>query len=159
APDARRRGDRVVGGGSGIGCGEPRDPAVRSGGNRPVASRVREISHPVCPVESGMSVESVVIGIDVGTQGARVVAHDSDGTLVASEAERFVGDWSGPEQQPDEWWSAVAQCSRRLTVSLGDREIAGVSVTSTSGTVVPLDAAWQPLAPALMYSDRRAADV
>jgi len=106
-----------------------------------------------------MKAKAVVIGIDVGTQGARVVAHDPGGMLIASETERFVGDWSGPEQQPEEWWSAVTQCSRRLTGSLGDREIAGVSVTSTSGTVVPLGAAWQPLAPALMYSDRRAAEV
>ncbi|MEZ4504532.1 MAG: hypothetical protein R2848_01430 [Thermomicrobiales bacterium] len=63
-----------------------------------------------------MKAEAVVIGIDVGTQGARVVAHDPGGTLVASEAERFVGDWSGPEQQPEEWWSAVAHCSRRRRV-------------------------------------------
>ncbi len=31
-------------------------------------------------------------------------------------------------------------------------------MTSTSGTVIPLDAAFQPVAPALMYSDRRAAE-
>ncbi len=58
-----------------------------------------------------MSREPVVIGIDVGTQGARVVAHDPTGKLVASESERFAGDWSGPEQNPDDWWEAVARSS------------------------------------------------
>lgn len=106
-----------------------------------------------------MSAEPVVLGVDVGTQGARVVAHDPSGGLVHAEAERFAGDWSGPEQDPKEWWAAVLGCLARLTTKLGDREIAGISVTSTSGTVIPLDADGKPVAPALMYSDRRAADV
>jgi sugar (pentulose or hexulose) kinase len=43
--------------------------------------------------------------------------------------------------------------------TLDVRAIDGVSVTSTSGTVLPLDSAWQPIGGALMYSDRRAANV
>ncbi|MCO5220617.1 MAG: FGGY-family carbohydrate kinase [Thermomicrobiales bacterium] len=106
-----------------------------------------------------MSAQPVVIGIDVGTQGARAVAHDSTGRLVASESERFAGDWSGPEQHPSDWWTAVTAVLTRLTNQLGNREVAGISVTSTSGTVLPLDTDWQPVAQALMYGDRRSADV
>jgi sugar (pentulose or hexulose) kinase len=106
-----------------------------------------------------MSDAPVVLGIDVGTQGARVVAHEPSGALVHSASERFTGDWSGPEQHPDVWWTAVSICLQRLTSHLSVREIAGISVTSTSGTVLPLGIDWQPVAPALMYSDRRSAEV
>jgi sugar (pentulose or hexulose) kinase len=103
--------------------------------------------------------EPVVIGIDVGTQGARVVAHDPTGALIVSESERFAGNGLGEEQDPVDWWRAVVANLRRLIPRLTGRDIAGISVTSTSGTVIPLDTDWNPIAPALMYSDRRASDV
>lgn len=106
-----------------------------------------------------MTSDAVVIGIDVGTQGARAVAHDHTGKLLASGSERFAGNWSGSEQVPDDWWYAVVGGLRRLTRTLDDRPVDGVSVTSTSGTVIPLDDNWQPVNPALMYSDQRAAQV
>ena len=106
-----------------------------------------------------MSVAAVVLGIDVGTQGARVVAHDRSGRLVASETERFAFDPGVDEQDSAVWWDAVASDLRRLAPQLAGREIAGISVTSTSGTVIALDADWRPVAPALMYRDRRSADV
>ncbi len=69
-----------------------------------------------------MSLPPVVIGIDVGTQGARVVAHDPTGNLIASESERFAGDWSGPEQLPNDWWQAVSSSLRRLSNQLRARK-------------------------------------
>ena len=62
--------------------------------------------------------EPVVIGIDVGTQGARVVAHAASGVLVGSESERFGGDWAGGEQDPADWWRAVVAGLRRLTATV-----------------------------------------
>jgi sugar (pentulose or hexulose) kinase len=86
--------------------------------------------------------EPVVIGIDVGTQGARVVAHEASGILVGSESERFGDEWVGERQDPEDWWRAVDACLGRIMHELGDRAIDGVSVTSTSGTVLPLDSGW-----------------
>lgn len=106
-----------------------------------------------------MSLESVVIGIDAGTQGARVVAHDRAGVLVASASERFTGDWASGEQDPEAWWGAVVRGLRSVSAALDGRPVDGVSATSTSGTVLPLDEGWNPVAPALMYNDRRAGEV
>jgi len=105
-----------------------------------------------------MSVEPVVIGIDAGTQGARVVAHDRTGALVASASERFTGDWASGEQDPEIWWAAVVRGVRSVSRALDGRPVDGVSATSTSGTVLPLDEGWNPVAPALMYNDRRAGE-
>jgi xylulokinase len=102
------------------------------------------------------------IGVDLGTQGARALAADAAGAVLARAAAPLATS-TGPggrvEQRPDEWWAAAAACLRAVTAELGARAaaIAALSVTATSGTICLLDAAGQPLGPAIMYSDRRAA--
>ena len=102
------------------------------------------------------------IGIDVGTQGVRVVLLDDAGRVYGTEEENFpLTNQSRQEQSPEEWWQACLCCLERLTTSLDDavnvQDVKSVAVTSTSGTVIPLDAQNQPLHPALMYSDPRPA--
>ncbi|WP_066838718.1 FGGY-family carbohydrate kinase [Rufibacter ruber] len=102
------------------------------------------------------------LGIDIGTQGARVVLLDVAGDQLGSSEEAFpLSNQSREEQSPTEWWAA---CKRSLKALLADisgeinlAHIKAVSVTSTSGTVIPLDARHQPLHNALMYSDGRSA--
>jgi D-ribulokinase len=106
------------------------------------------------------------IGIDIGTQGARVVACDERGEIVTHAEAGFppqrneVAARSMPEgwaeQEPAGWWTAAVDCLRRVTSALTGGEIGGVSVTSTSGTVCLLDAAGEPLRAAIMYNDPRA---
>jgi xylulokinase len=57
------------------------------------------------------------------------------------------------------WWSAVADCLRQVAADLrhqAGNQVEAISVTSTSGTILPVDAGGQPLHPALMYNDSRA---
>lgn len=102
------------------------------------------------------------LGFDVGTQGARVVLLDVTGNEVGSREEGFALTAEAREEQsPTEWWTACRRCLHNLlaevagTISLAD--IKAASVTSTSGTVIPLDAHNNPLHQALMYSDTRSA--
>ncbi len=109
----------------------------------------------------------LVLGIDVGTQGARVVACDPQGGVQAQAAEPFdlrVAPELPPrwaEQAPEMWWTAVTTCLRRIVADLraqhiGVEAIAALAVTSTSGTILPVDVNGQPLRPAMMYNDSRA---
>jgi len=100
------------------------------------------------------------IGIDVGTQGVRVILAGEDGSIAGSQEKKTaLNDHYRTEQSPEEWWSAVLECLQILLAELPaqfDRAlIKAVSVTSTSGTVIPLNTANQPLHQALMYSDNR----
>lgn len=105
---------------------------------------------------------SYFIGIDIGTQGARVILLDEFGNQVAAREEGFplTGN-SREEQSPQVWW----QVCRRLTgLLINDAKelislehINAVAVTSTSGTIIPLDHDRNPLHPAIMYSDPRSA--
>jgi sugar (pentulose or hexulose) kinase len=110
----------------------------------------------------------VYCGIDAGTQGVRCAMVRDDG-LVVSVADRplppsatgLPEGWF--EQEPGSWLhaarEAVAEAAAGLDTSepMPDR-VAGVSVTSTSGTLVMLDEDHRPVAPAIMYSDRRGAE-
>jgi sugar (pentulose or hexulose) kinase len=102
------------------------------------------------------------IGIDIGTQGARVVLIDAKGAIIGSAEQVFpLSDQSREEQSPAEWWAA---CELSLTQLLQSeavknvvQDIKAIAVTSTSGTVIPLDGDNQPLHNAIMYSDKRSA--
>lgn len=100
------------------------------------------------------------IGVDVGTQGARIVLLDSEGEMVAHAEETFpLNPASREEQSPEAWWKACCTGLRQITTELKGRiphdAIKGIAVTSTSGTVIPLDANHNPLHQAIMYSDQR----
>lgn len=108
----------------------------------------------------------IVIGVDVGTQGARAIAIDDNGAALAQAQLPFTfpatpdlpAGWH--EQDTRNWWDAVTSCLRHVTANLGARvvEISGLAISATSGTICPLDAAGEPLAPAIMYDDTRAHD-
>jgi len=103
---------------------------------------------------------TVVIGVDVATRGVRAVAAGPDGTVLA-EANREIPapvrprpGWS--EQEPCHGENALAVL-REVVAAIPGRTVAGVSVSATSGTIVPCDRRGVPVGPALLYDDRRAA--
>ena len=103
----------------------------------------------------------VVIGVDVGTQGARALAVTPAGEVAASAEQKFAPDqrnlpagWF--EQDALDWWRAASACLRQVAGALpAGARVAGLAVDSTSGTVLPVDAGGNPLHPALMYNDAR----
>ncbi|ACT94346.1 FGGY-family carbohydrate kinase [Dyadobacter fermentans] len=107
--------------------------------------------------------QAYFIGIDVGTQGVRVVMLDNTGSTIGSSEQIFpLTPGSREEQSPAVWWEAVWECLQKLLhAARGNIDlnaVKAVSVTSTSGTVIPLGDNHEPLHKALMYSDTRPAE-
>jgi sugar (pentulose or hexulose) kinase len=103
------------------------------------------------------------IGIDIGTQGARAVLIDATGDVLGSGEQAFpLSNQSREEQSPEQWWQDCLLCLQQVIaqVKLKIRltEVLAISVTSTSGTIIPLDKNNQPLHNAIMYSDPRSAE-
>ncbi len=102
----------------------------------------------------------LTVGIDLGTQSVRVILVEEDGRLAASgnaSLSSARSDGARHEQDPEAWWEAVGEASRQATGELeGRREMAGLAICSTSGTVLLSDGGGSPLTPALMYDDGRA---
>jgi xylulokinase len=108
----------------------------------------------------------LVAGVDIGTQGVRVVVADAHGQVVAHASTSFPldsGDSAAAgrfEQEPQHWWDATTACLRQATAAIGPRraELKALAVTATSGTICLLDAQGRAIRPAIMYSDWRAHD-
>ncbi|WP_217602194.1 FGGY-family carbohydrate kinase [Chitinophaga sp. GbtcB8] len=102
------------------------------------------------------------IGIDVGTQGARVVLMDATGQLLGNREEHFpLSGNMREEQSPAGWWDACLACLHGLlrepSLQPYRQQIRAIAVTSTSGTIIPINHQRQPLHNAIMYSDGRQA--
>ncbi|QEC41527.1 FGGY-family carbohydrate kinase [Pseudobacter ginsenosidimutans] len=106
--------------------------------------------------------EAYFIGIDIGTQGARVVMLDETGRQLGAKEEVFpLTEDSREEQSPELWWECCCRLIPALVKEVKDQapmeKIKAVAVTSTSGTIIPLDQDFNPLHNAIMYSDPRSA--
>ena len=104
-----------------------------------------------------------LMGIDFGTGGVRVGLFDRQGSPAVFHAVELTTRHPRPgraEQDPGEWWSALAQATRGALSESGvpAAEIAGISVDATASTVVATDADGRHLRPAIMWMDVRAAD-
>ncbi|WP_026360676.1 FGGY-family carbohydrate kinase [Amycolatopsis nigrescens] len=104
----------------------------------------------------------VTIGVDVATAGVRALAVDGAAVL-ATAAAPLPAPVRSPdghsEQDAGAWWPAVESVLRRVTAELPGRgaEVRAVAVAATSGTIVAVGPAGEPVGPALMYDDRRGA--
>lgn len=98
------------------------------------------------------------LGVDLGTQGVRVLAVSSSGAVLASGSCPLGSRRDGPrhEQDPEQWWEALASASRAAVSALDPLSIAALAICGTSGTIVLVDSAGDPLSPGLMYDDSRA---
>lgn len=108
----------------------------------------------------------LVMGVDLGTSGARALITDGSGVVVAAGRGKLpptpVHPLGWREQVAQDWWRAVRGAIRRAVAGLeqsGHRagQIRAVGVTSTSGTVLLVDRMGRPLTAALLYNDPRSA--
>jgi sugar (pentulose or hexulose) kinase len=107
----------------------------------------------------GSPADDVWVGFDLGTQSVRAVAVTRHGAVVGTGRSGLTSTRDGPrhEQDPEQWWDAVAASSRQALTSGGAEAVRGVAVDATSGTIVLTSPEGRPLSPALMYDDTRAA--
>jgi xylulokinase len=104
------------------------------------------------------------VGIDLGTSSVRAMALGEGGETLAIQGRDYAIREPRPgyaEQSPEEWWEAAADCLRRL---LEREELRGARVRSVglSGQMhglVLLGRDGQPLRDAIIWPDRRTADI
>jgi xylulokinase len=65
----------------------------------------------------------------------------------------FNNNWA--EQNPEDWWNAVKEASRRIVAGIDPAEIAVIGFSGQMMGCVCVDAAGRPLRPAILYCDQR----
>ncbi len=98
-------------------------------------------------------VTDCLIGLDIGTTGAKAVAISPDGELLASAEESYPlstprAGWA--EQDPEDWWRAAESCLARLPRG-------PVGLSGQMHGLVCLGGGGKVLRPAILWNDQRTA--
>jgi sugar (pentulose or hexulose) kinase len=98
------------------------------------------------------------LGLDIGTQSVRAAAIAETGSVLAHGAQPLTGRRQGPchEQEAEAWWRAAVLACGEIMGRLAGREIRGLAVAGTSGTILLTDRSGRALTPGMMYDDVRA---
>src|SRR5712692_10588214 len=103
----------------------------------------------------------VVLGVDVGTSSLKAGLFALDGTplgLAQAEYPLTAHEEGAEEQDPEDWWAALAVVSRELMALLEDpSRLAAASIGGQAPTLVAADADFRPTHPAITWLDQRPA--
>ena len=101
----------------------------------------------------------VFVGLDLGTSGLKGVAMSNDGTLVATASAGYTTRRPLPgraEQDPEDWFSAVAEVTAALAETVPVARWAGIGLSAMLPTLVLADRDGAPAGPAITWEDDRA---
>ena len=102
----------------------------------------------------------MIISHDLGTTGNKATLVSNDARLIAAVSVGYGADF-GPggraQQDPHDWWNAMATANRELLAKGGisSSEIDAVSFSGQMMGVVPVDAAGEIVRPAIIWADTR----
>ena len=104
--------------------------------------------------------DTLLLGIDVGTSGCNITVIDPQGAIVGEafgEHRSFHPHPGWSEQEPDEWYDVVRGLLRELFArgTCTAEQIAAVSLDGSTHNAVLADANFRPLRPTIMWTDQR----
>ena len=106
--------------------------------------------------------QDLILVLDEGTTSARALAFDLAGNIVEQAARPLTQHFPYPgwvEHDAAEIWEHSLACLRDVVAAVGTARISCLGLTNQRETIVFWDAAsGEPLAPAIVWQDRRTAD-
>ncbi len=103
--------------------------------------------------------QQYIAAFDAGTTAVKGVLADLDGraVLVRSVDVPTLTQGGVQEQEPEAWWAAFRCISAEFAAAVPPRDILGIAMSGQMQDLILLDEALDPVAPAVLYSDGRAA--
>jgi xylulokinase len=103
-----------------------------------------------------------LLGLDIGTSGAKAIVADAEGRLLAAATAEYPLSQPRPlwsEQDPADWWRGAREALRAAVAQSGvaPAQIAGLGLTGQMHGATFLDAADQVIRPAILWNDQRTA--
>jgi xylulokinase len=101
----------------------------------------------------------VVLALDVGTGGARVMAYDLAGALVASSEAEYPTFYDRPawaEQEPEDWWRGALLALKGIASQLERHRVRAIGLTGQSPSIAPFGSEGRALRRGIIYQDNRA---
>ena len=104
----------------------------------------------------------LILVLDAGTTSTRAIAFTADGAMLESCSRPITQHYPQPgwvEHDAGEIWRASRDCLLEVADKVGAPRIAAIGITNQRETVVLWDkASGEPVAPAIVWQDRRTAD-
>ena len=102
----------------------------------------------------------LLLGIDYGTGGCKVTAIGEDGAFAGEASTEFATYHDHPgwsEQEPQDWWDALAESLRKLAARGVDlKSVVACALDGSTHNAVLLDAQYRPVRRTIMWTDQRA---
>ena len=99
----------------------------------------------------------VLLGLDVGTTGARAVAVDESGHLISEASSEYPLHTPHPgwaEQDPEDWWRGAKEALSEVAGQVEDQAV-GIGLTGQMHGSVFLNSSDEVIRPALLWNDQR----
>lgn len=108
--------------------------------------------------------ESLLLGIDIGTSACKVALFSYDGCVRAQAYGTYQVSYPNPgwaEQDPDDWWAAVCGATRTVLEQSGinPRKISAIGIDGQSWSAIPVDSTGKVLCKTPIWMDTRAVDI
>ena len=101
-----------------------------------------------------------LIGLDVGTSGAKCLLCDDKGKVLASSTQEYPlytprHGWA--EQDPEDWWEGVKRGIKAILSKhpVDLKDVAGISFSGQMHGLVALDEAYRVIRPSILWCDQR----
>ena len=105
---------------------------------------------------------SLILGIDLGTTGNRVIAFDNTGNMVAKSYHEFTQQFpraAWVEHDPEEIWHTTQQALHTVLQQIPEQTICGIGLTNQrETTVIWHRSTGKPVYPAIVWQCRRTTD-
>ena len=103
---------------------------------------------------------SYLIGIDIGTTGAKTLLIDAEGRVLETATVEYPMYTPRPlwaEQDPEDWWRATVESIQQVLArsAIDPRSVTGLGLTGQMHGMVMLDGAGRTLRPCIMWNDQR----
>ena len=107
--------------------------------------------------------ETLLLGIDLGTGGCKITIINPKGDILAeasAEYETFHPKPSWCEQDPQDWFSALIHCLKKITDSgiIDLKDVKSIALDGSTHNAVLLDEQMQVIRPTIMWTDQRSVD-
>ena len=108
-----------------------------------------------------MGEKAIVVGIDIGTSGVKILAVDISGEVRGAGYREYPCCYPNPgwvEQDVDVLWQKLCEASHETIHknNLNPAEIKSIGISSQRGTFIPVDHQLRPLMNSIVWSDSRA---
>ncbi len=101
---------------------------------------------------------SIFIGADIGTTNIKVIAYNDQNEVLLSESSPCTTIQSSPEkveQDPKIILESVNQLLKKVLKQLTGESVGGICFSSAMHSIIAIDAAINPLTPAILWGDTR----